>query len=62
VALNCTITKASEKTRPVSGSIPEAIADSRAIAALAPIGALTPGMKMASRRGTDMPSTTAPAA
>ena len=35
MALNCTITKASENTRPVSGSMPEAIAESSASAALA---------------------------
>ncbi len=36
VALNCTMTKAREKTRPVSGIIPEAMAESTAIAADAP--------------------------
>ena len=51
VALNCTITKASEKTRPVRGSIPEAIAERRAIAGPAPIGATRSGRKAASKRG-----------
>ena len=62
VALNCTITKASEKTRPVSGNIPEAMADSRAIAALTLIGALRPGRKRASRRGTVRPRRIEPTA
>ena len=33
VALNCTITKASEKTSPVRGSMPEAMEESRLNAA-----------------------------
>ena len=62
MALNCTITKASEKTRPVRGSIPEAMAERTAIAGPAPIGAVRSGRKAASKRGRAMPRTTAPTA
>lgn len=62
VALNCTITNASEKTRPVRGIIPEALADSTAIAAEAPASEVRSGRYRASRRGTTMARTMAPAA
>ena len=54
-ALNCTMTKASEKTRPVSGNMPEAIAESRARAGAVPLP-LNSGRNRASSRGTSMPS------
>ena len=62
MALNCTITKASEKTSPVSGSVPEAMAESMAVAVPALIWAPSPGRKRASSRGTVSPATTAPKA
>ena len=43
VAPNWTITKASEKTRPVSGIIPDAMAESTAMAAVAPAPDVSPG-------------------
>ena len=58
VALNWTITNASENTRPVSGSVPEAIAEStaKAPAVFAPVSS---GKYRASSLGTTAPRATA---
>ena len=61
VALNWTMTKASEKTRPVSGSVPDAIAESTAIAP-AVFPPVRSGRKRASSLGTRKPRAIAPAA
>ena len=58
-APNCTMTKASAKTMPVSASMPEATDESIAIATAEVIGATRFGRYRCSNRGMPAPNTTA---